>query len=122
MSDAPLPQFVEQVEKDLLEHIYSNLKENALTGDDAQKLAQEFLKQLPFQDKKDLLDKLNELGKVYKPAQEVYVKYVVPFEEQDRQQKLDAMRSHIKAGNLEAAVNVAKGGQNANSNTRSISN
>lgn len=123
MNDTPLPEFIKQIEKDLLEHIYSYLKSDALSGDDAQKLAQQFLTLLPFQDKKDLLDKMHELGKVYKPAEEVYAKYVGPFEEQDRQTKLDAMRKHIQAGNLEAAISVArakpdstKGGANANAN------
>lgn len=103
-----IDKLVEEVERDLLSHIYANLKTNEITAEQAQKLAQDFLKLLPFKDKKDLLDKLNMLGNQYRTAQEVYVKFGVPFEEQQRQQKLDLMREHIKSGNIEKALEVAK--------------
>lgn len=103
-----LDKLVEEVERDLLSHIYANLKTNEINAQEAQKLAQDFLKLLPFKDKKDLLDKLNELGKEYRTAQEVYVKFGVPYEEQERQKKLDLMREHIKNGDIDKALEVAK--------------
>lgn len=104
-----LTVLVEEVEKDLLAHIYANLKTNEITAEDAQKLAQEFLKLLPFKDKEDLLEKLNTLGKQYREAQEVYVKLGIPLEEQERQQKLDLMHKHIVNGEIDKALEVAKG-------------
>lgn len=114
MADEPLNQFVEDVERDLLAHIYNHLKENQMTAESAQKLAQQFLSLLPFKDKKDLLDKLNELGKEYPEARETYAKYIGSYEEQERQRKLDLMRQHIKQGNLEEAIAVAKGNEGNN--------
>lgn len=104
-----LDKLVEEVERDLLSHIYANLKTQEINAQEAQRLAQDFLKLLPFKDKKDLLDKLNELGNQYRTAQEVYVKYGVPFEEQERLKKLDLMREHIKNGAIDKALEVAKG-------------
>lgn len=109
-NDIPnLDKLVEEVERDLLSHIYANLKTNEINAQQAQKLAQDFLKLLPFKDKKDLLDKLNELGKEYRTAQEVYVKFGVPYEEQEREKKLELMRTHIKNGDIDKALEVAKG-------------
>lgn len=103
-----LDKFVDEVERDLLSHIYANLKAQEINSQEAQKIAQDFLKLLPFKDKKDLLDKLNTLGHEYRTAQEVYVKYGEEFEEQERQRKLNLMRMHIKSGEINKALEVAK--------------
>ena len=108
--DKPMQELVDQVERDLLAHIYTNLKENKLTGVAAQQLAQEFLTLLPFKDKKDLVDKLSTLGEKYPEARQTYVSLGIPLEEQQRQERLDQMRAHIQAGNLDQALAVAKGG------------
>ena len=107
----PIQELVDQVERDLLAHIYTNLKENKLTGVAAQQLAQEFLGLLPFKDKKDLVDKLSALGQKYPEARETYVNLGIPLEEQHRQERLDQMRAHIKSGDLDKALEVAKGGK-----------
>ena len=104
-----LDKLVEEVERDLLSHIYANLKTQEINAEEAQKLAQDFLKLLPFKDKQDLLDRLNALGNQYRTAQEVYVKYGVPHEEQERLKKIDMMREHIKNGDIDKALEVAKG-------------
>jgi len=116
----PIKELVDQIERDLLAHIYTNLKENKITGVAAQQLAREFLDLLPFKDKKDLVDKLSTLGQKYPEARQTYVNLGIPLEEQHRQERLDQMRAHIKAGDLDKALEVAKGGSvNANSNTSS---
>lgn len=107
----PMQELVDQVERDLLAHIYTNLKDNKLTGVAAQQLAQEFLTLLPFRDKKDLVDKLSSLGQKYPEARQTYVNLGIPLEEQQRQERLDQMRQHIQAGNLDKALEVAKGGK-----------
>lgn len=108
--DKPMQELVDQIERDLLAHIYTNLKENKLTGIAAQALAKEFLALLPFKDKKDLVDKLSTLGQKYPEARETYVNLGIPIEEQQRQERLDQMRAHIQAGDLDKALQVAKGG------------
>lgn len=112
-----LDKLVEEVERELLSHIYANLKANEIDANEAQKLAQDFLKLLPFKDKQDLLDKLNILGNEHRTAQEVYVKYGVPFEEQERLRKIDLMREHIKNGDIAKALAVAKASAGAVSAT-----
>ena len=108
--EAPMQELIDQVERDLLAHIYTNLKENKLSGVAAQELAKEFLALLPFKDKKDLVDKLSSLGQKYPEARETYVNLGIPIEEQQRQERLDQMRTHIKSGNIDKALEVAKGG------------
>ncbi|HET9946526.1 MAG TPA: hypothetical protein VFQ63_00530 [Patescibacteria group bacterium] len=108
-TEKPMQELVDQVERDLLAHIYTNLQNNLLTGEAAQQLAKEFLGLLPFQDKKDLVEKLGGLGQKYVEARQTYVKLGIPLEEQQRQERLDLMRSHIQQGNLEDALAVAKG-------------
>lgn len=107
--DKPIEQLVDQIERDLLGHIYTNLKDNKLSGVAAQQLAQEFLALLPFKDKKDLVDKLSALGQRYPEARETYVNLGIPLEEQQRQEKLDQMRVHIQSGDIDKALQVAKG-------------
>ncbi len=114
--EKPMQELVDQIERDLLAHIYTNLKENKLSGIAAQSLAKEFLALLPFKDKKDLVEKLSNLGQKYPEARETYVNLGIPIEEQERQDRLEQMRVHISSGDLDKAIEVAKGGaQNAGS-------
>lgn len=108
--DKPMQELVDKIERDLLAHIYTNLKENKLSGVAAQELAKEFLAMLPFKDKKDLVDKLSALGQKYPEARQTYVNLGIPIEEQQRQERLDQMRAHIQSGEIEKALEVAKGG------------
>ncbi len=101
----PLTQ---EVEKDLVAHIIDNLESSKLTVEEAQKLSQEFLALLPFKDKHDLVQKLNSLSVRYDEAKALYVKFAGPIEEEERQRKISAMATHIKAGNVEGAISVAK--------------
>lgn len=98
------------IERDLLDQIISRLDENKMSPEDAQKLAQEFLSFLPIQDQKDLLAKLLTLSHDNTATQEIYLKYAKPYEENERQRKLTLMSHHLKQGNIEEALSVAKGG------------
>jgi len=114
--EKPMQELVDQIERDLLAHIYTNLKENKLSGIAAQSLAKEFLALLPFKDKKDLVEKLSNLGQKYPEARETYVNLGITLDEQERQDRLEQMRAHISSGDLDKAIEVAKGGaQNAGS-------
>lgn len=110
VQESPMQELIDQVEKDLLSHIYTNLKENKISGVAAQELAKEFLALLPFKDKKDLVEKLSTLGQKYPEARQTYVNLGIPVEEQQRQERLDQMRAHIQSGDLDKALEVAKGG------------
>ncbi len=98
------------VEKELLDVIINNLDEEKITAEEAQALAKEFLSSLPLQDKKDLLEKLYLLGKNHNETKSLYLKYAKPYEEEERQKKLALMSEHIKNGQIEQALTIAKGG------------
>lgn len=110
-SISDLPDMVSSVEKDLLLEIIENMKYRKLTIGEAHKLAKEFLSLLPANDKEDLLRKLSTLGQNYEEARDVYAKYVAPHEEEKRQNLLNQMREHLKSGNIEQAIAVAKTGK-----------
>lgn len=108
--DEDLEKLISDVERDLLFHIIMNMKHRKISIGEAHYLAQDFLKFLPVQDKEDLLKKLLDLGKKYEEAREVYIKYGTPHEEEKRNKLLEAMRDHIKNGDIEKAIETAKGG------------
>jgi uncharacterized membrane-anchored protein YjiN (DUF445 family) len=109
MADPALQSIVTDVEKELLEQIIANLKADLLTEEQAQQLAKDFLALLPMEDKRDLLDKLFKFSQKHTEAKGVYLKYAKPYEEEDRLKKIELMSQHIKDGNIEHAINVAKG-------------
>jgi hypothetical protein len=104
---------VVDIERDLLDQIITRLDDNKMTPEEAQKLSNEFLSFLPITDKKDLLAKLLQLSKDSSATQGIYLKYAKPAEEDERQRKLTLMSQHIQQGNIEQALAVAKGDQNA---------
>lgn len=109
-SPAPVDPLTDDVEKELVQHILENIGEDKLSLENAQKLAQEFLTLLPFKDKTDLVQKLNTLGQEHDEVKPIYLKYAAPMEEEARLKKIEEMSAHIKAGNIEHAITVAKGG------------
>lgn len=114
MSDQSLQTLTEDIEKELLNEIVTNLDSTTISVEEAQAVAKEFLSLLPLQDKKDLLDKLYKLSKDHRETADLYIKFAKPIEEDDRQQKLTLMSEHLKKGQIENALAVAKGGiQNA---------
>lgn len=100
------------VEKDLLLHIILPLSKNQITYEQAHMLAKQFLSLLPLQDKQDLLGKLQKVGEDYPNIgiNEIYLKYALPYEEEERQKKLETMRDHIQNAQIEHAIVLAKGG------------
>ncbi len=99
---------LESVEKELLELIVKHLKDNKITAVDAQNQAKEFLNLLPVTDQADLLNKLKVLGDKYEESNEVYLDELQKHSANERDKALDQMRSHIKSGNIEEAINAAK--------------
>jgi hypothetical protein len=105
-----LKPLIEEIEKELLDEIIKNLKENKLTVEKAQELAKEFFSLLPIEDKKDLRNKLYTLSKDNQEALGVYVHYANTYDAEERERKLTQMSQHIKNGEIEDALMVAKGG------------
>ncbi len=99
---------VKQVEQQLVDLIVKHLEANKIEVERARKLAADFLEVLPINDKKDLLAKLQNLSETYEEAKEVYVSELAKINEENRQIALSQMRDHIKVGNIEQAISVAK--------------
>ena len=99
---------VKNVEQQLVDLIVRHLEADKIEVERAQKLAADFLGVLPVSDQKDLLAKLQELSQNYEEAKEVYVSELSRINEQNRQIALTQMRDHIKIGNIEQAITVAK--------------
>lgn len=112
MNDDPsdLQILVTLVEKDLLAEIIKNLEQNRITDEQARKQAQDFLSLLPINDKKDLLEKLSKLRDENRETSEVFLKYAKSYDEEDKQKRLELISHHIKTGQIEHAIAVAKGG------------
>lgn len=109
-AQSDLNEVVKDVEKQLLLEIVKNLDQNKITPEQAQNQAKEFIALLPIQDKKDLLDKLFKLAQTNLEVKGVYLNYARSFDEEERHKKLDLMSEHIKKGEIEHALTVAKGG------------
>ncbi len=105
-----LAQFLTDVERSLLEHITTSLQQRKMTQEEAQQLARDFLSLLPPKDKEDLLNKLHTLSTKYDEANAVYLEYARKDEEQKRDYLLHQMSMHIKNGEIEKAIAIAKGG------------
>jgi hypothetical protein len=110
MPDQSMQAVTTDVEKELFDEIIRNLEQATITVEEAQAVAREFLALLPMQDKKDLLEKLYKLGMKHAETKELYLKFAKPIENEEKQKKLDLMSQHIKSGQIEHAIAVAKGG------------
>lgn len=109
MADQTIDELVEDVENELLQVIIKYMDHEQMNEEQASKLAAEFLALLPISDKRDLLAKLKTYSDEHVEAKSVYLKYAKPIEEEERQKKLALMSHHIKNGQIEHALNVAKG-------------
>jgi hypothetical protein len=109
MDDQSMKTITTEVEKELLQVIIDNLDQAKMTVEEAQAVAKEFLALLPLQDKKDLLDKLYKLSQDHSETKGMYLKFAKPYEEEERLKKLELMSKHIKNGQIEHALAIAKG-------------
>ncbi len=110
MNDTPnFTQFIEDIEKDLLSEIITNLKRNKLEPARAQQVAKEFMSHLPPKDHQDLLNVLKNMSSTYPEASDIYVKYQASY---DDSQKANLLAQHIAQGQIEKAIEVVKGNNN----------
>lgn len=105
-----MQNMVIDIEKELLAEITRNLDQEKMSPEQAEELAKEFLALLPIKDQEDLLEKLSKFSQQNTEAQGIYLKFAKPLEEEERQKKLTLMSQHIKNGEIEHALAVAKGG------------
>lgn len=110
MADQSIEELTEEVENEILQVIIKYLDHERMTEEQASQLAREFLTLLPIKDKTDLLTKLKTFSTIHTETKSVYLKYALPYEEAERQRKLALMSHHIRNGQIDHALSVAKGG------------
>ena len=115
--DIPAPQLSPDVEKlifdakgDLLDCMSEQIGLSNMSLEESEEAAADFLDMLPIVSKEDLLDKLRILTTKFPMLLSVYKKYSSSQEEEKRQELLKAMAEELRNGNLQAAVDVAAGG------------
>lgn len=98
------------VQRDLLFELIMSMRHKLITVGGARRLAKDFLALLPLQTKEEVIEKMKNLSEKYPEARAVYLKYAVPHQNQVEKELLDQISEHIQSGNIDQALNVAKGG------------
>lgn len=106
--DINLSEEVARLKKELVDIISENLQNNQIDSASAQKLASDFLAILPIQSWNDLLVKLKTFTQAHIEAKELYVEELSKDERLKSEQAINLMRDHIKKGDIEGAISVAK--------------
>ncbi len=101
---------IQDIKRDLLFHVILNMKRNLLSLEDTKYLAEDFLQIFPVFSIAELLKKLNELGKIYKEARIVFIKYANLYYEEEKTYLLYQIPPYIKNGEIDKAIEVMKGG------------
>ncbi len=105
-----LLKFTSDVQRDLLFELIMSMRHKLITIGGGRRLTKDFLALFPFQTKEEVIEKMKGLSEKYPEARTVYLKYAVPHINQAEKELIDKMTQHLKSGNIEEALNVAKGG------------
>lgn len=103
-------KFVNDVEHDLLSELIMSMRHKLITVGGARHLAKDFLALFPFQTKEEVIEKMKKLSEKYPEARTVYLKHAVPHQNQIEKELIDKISQHLQGGDIEKALNVAKGG------------
>ena len=109
VDDAQIADYLEEVERDLLKVIVDNMEHRGMTLDQAHLLAKEFLSLLPPADKLDLLHKLQGFSVEHPEVKPVVANFNRIYQITKDEETLDLMRQHLQSGNIEKAIETAKG-------------
>ena len=109
--DTNFKKLISEVERDLLFQIIINMKHKVISVGESRRLAQDYLALLPFSSKEDLIKNMNALGHKYPEARAVYLKYTIPYLDQEENKLITQMSQYLQNGNIEEALNIVKGQQ-----------
>lgn len=98
------------VQRDLLFELIMSMRHKLITVGGGRRLAKDFLALFPFQTKEEIIEKMKNLSEKYPEARAVYLKYAVPHINQTEKELIDKMSQHLQGGDIEKALNIAKGG------------
>ena len=105
-----IDSFVIDIERELLLSIMRNMTEIHSATKNAQRLAREFLKLYPYSDKEIVLSVLEDIGKRYPEAYDVYIKFANEYYQQTIYHSTRKIHSHLQKGEIKRAIQTAKGG------------
>lgn len=104
-----LKKITDHLEYLFLIKIANGLKGKQVDLPTAKSLAQEFLKIEPFKDLVDARDKIDKFASIH-PLLTNLKEYIDGYYyEHHKDDKLEQMRAHIKAGNIDEALSIVKG-------------
>lgn len=106
----PLNNILNDIERDLLFQIITNLREGNLSVARSQTLAHDFLEIMNIKTKKQLFKELKTLAISYKEAHEVYMKYRTYYINEMRNSTVKRVSHAIEEKNIERAITLVKGG------------
>lgn len=104
-----LTKTISDVKRDIMFHIILNMRHFKITMQDAQNLAQDLLKIFPVSTMEDLLTKLRNLGTIYEEVRIVFIKYAVPYYEEQKNNILRTVPGHIQKQEYDTAIKLLKG-------------
>ena len=101
---------IKAAERELLARILVSMKDGSMPIAKAKQLAKEFVYCLPA-DEDSLCRILDNLADQYQEARAVYISYAIPYKEQKRREKVEMVTAYIRKGDVEKALQVARGGE-----------
>lgn len=101
---------VDNMERDLMFKVITNMRAMEITMERAQRLAQDLLSQYPMEDMGQVVRAFQLLGVRYPEAQEIYIKYANEYFKRKAFHTQKKAFSHLKKGEIKRAVITAKGG------------
>lgn len=105
-----MQKYISDVQRDLLFELIMSMRHKLITVGGARRLAKDFIALFPFQTKEEVIEKMKKLSEKYAEARTVYLKYAVPHTNQIEKELIDKISQHLQSGDIEKAINVAKGG------------
>ena len=107
-----MKELMKKIERELLIQIILSVRHMRMTLKEAKKLSQEFRKRNSFETEEEIFEELFKLGKEYKEALKVYLKFVGNHEEEKTKRVLSQIREFMKIPDFGKAVEAAKGVNN----------
>ncbi len=105
-----LEKMIEDVKRDCMYYILSNMRKNELSMQETRVLSKDILAMFPVQTPNELLAKLKQLSKTHKVMQEVFIKYAKRLEEEQKEYVLKNIPAYLQMGDVENALILLKGG------------
>jgi len=101
---------VSDMERDVMFEIITNMRNEQLSLERAQRLAQEFLEVVPSKTRKGLFMKMKLLAQIHPEARTVYMKYANVYYEEKKNVAVRLVTRAIATHDIERAVRIARGG------------